>query len=235
MMLVRESFGGNLQNIPIPAHIEMLMSYWDRYRELTFQRLVNPTDGQALAIFSSDLTGGPIGINLAVERDAPHRIVALWPLNQLRQPMPEEARSTTSIRQLSDRQIARELRIFTERLARADVFSGVVALARGGVLVFEGAYGESNKEPHIENRLTTKFNVASMGKMFTASTPQRRIRIPQFLFRQVRHGHAGDGLRERRRGIGQALGGSAAAPDFPASPRCAKLSSAFRNSEKEVS
>jgi CubicO group peptidase (beta-lactamase class C family) len=46
--------------------------------------------------------------------------------------------------------------------------SGVVALARDGVPVFEAAYGESNKELHIANRLDTKFNLASMGKMFTA-------------------------------------------------------------------
>jgi CubicO group peptidase (beta-lactamase class C family) len=69
---------------------------------------------------------------------------------------------------LSDRQIARELKAFTERMARADVFSGVVALAHNGVPVFEAAYGESNKALHIENRRGTKFNLASMGKMFTA-------------------------------------------------------------------
>jgi CubicO group peptidase (beta-lactamase class C family) len=34
--------------------------------------------------------------------------------------------------------------------------------------VFEAAYGESNKELHIANRLGKKFNLASMGKMFTA-------------------------------------------------------------------
>jgi hypothetical protein len=100
--LVRDSFGGNLQNIPMPAHIGALMSYWDQSRGLTFQQLVNPTEVQALAIFENHLTGGPTGIFLAVEREAPHRIVSIWPLNQLRKPMPEEARPTMSARQLSD-------------------------------------------------------------------------------------------------------------------------------------
>jgi CubicO group peptidase (beta-lactamase class C family) len=164
---VHQRFGGNLRNIPIPAHMGMLMSYWDQSRGLTFQQLVNPTDGQALAIFNNELTDGPIGIFLAIEREAPHRIVALWPLNRLRKPMPDEARPTPSGK-LSDRQIARELRVFTERLARADVLSGAVVLARDGVPIFEAAYGESNKETHTANRLDTRFNVASMGKMFTA-------------------------------------------------------------------
>lgn len=166
--LVRQSFGGNLPNIPMSAHISMLMGYWDQSRGLTFRRLVKSNPNETMAVFQNSLTGGDMGVFLAVEPQAPHRIVALWPLNQLRKPMPEEARSIVPARKLSDRQIARELKAFTERLARADVFSGVVALARDGVPVFAAAYGEANKELHLKNRLDTKFNVASIGKMFTA-------------------------------------------------------------------
>jgi CubicO group peptidase (beta-lactamase class C family) len=165
--LVQESFGGNLRNIPMPAHMGMLMSYWDQTRGLTFQQLVNPTDVKALVIFRNHLTEGPTGIFLMIEPDAPHRIVGLWPLNQMRKPMPDEAGRIKAAK-LSDQQIARELRTFTERLARADVLSGVVALARDGVPIFEAAYGEANKEKHIANRINTKFNLASMGKMLTA-------------------------------------------------------------------
>jgi CubicO group peptidase (beta-lactamase class C family) len=173
-----ETFGGYLPNIPMPARIDNLMNFWDQSRGLTLQRLINPTDTETLAllkddlgtlaIFKNRLTGSPYAIFLAVEREAPHRIVGFWPLDQLHKRMPEEVRSALSGARLSDRQIARELKAFTERMARADVFSGVVALAHDGVPVFEAAYGESNKELHIENRLGTKFNLASMGKMFTA-------------------------------------------------------------------
>lgn len=164
---VQTSFGGNLRNIPIPMHMGMLMSYWDQTRGLTFQKLVEPTDGQTLAIFKNHLTGEPIGINLSIESEAPHRIVGLWPLNRLREPMPAAIRPIHSAK-LSDRQIARELKTFTERLARADVFSGVIVLAHDGIPMFEAAYGESNKDSHIANRTDTKFNLASMGKVFTA-------------------------------------------------------------------
>ncbi|HLA72685.1 MAG TPA: serine hydrolase domain-containing protein [Steroidobacteraceae bacterium] len=177
-----ETFGGYLPNIPMPARIDTLMNFWDQSRGLTFQRLVNPTDVETLtllkdhlsgalgtlAIFKNHLTGSPYALFLAVEREDPHRIVGFWPLDQLHKRMPEEVRPAVSRVRLSDRQIARELKAFTERMARADVFSGVVALAHDGAPVFEAAYGESNKEIHIENRLDKKFNLASMGKMFTA-------------------------------------------------------------------
>ena len=177
-----DTFGGYLPTIPMPARIDTLMNFWDQSRGLTFQRLVNPTDVETLAllkdhmsgalgtlaIFENHLTGSLYGIFLAVEREDPHRIVGFWPLDQLRKRMPDDVRPTVSGARLSDRQIARELKAFTQRMARADVFSGVVALAHDGVPVFEAAYGESNKELHIENRLGKKFNLASMGKMFTA-------------------------------------------------------------------
>jgi CubicO group peptidase (beta-lactamase class C family) len=182
LKLLAETFGGYLPNIPLPARIDTLMNFWDQSRGLTFQQLVNPTDAETLAlfkdhlsgalgtlaIFKNHLTGSAYGIFLAVEREAPHRIVGFWPLDQLRKRMPEDVRPGLSGTRLSDRQIARELKVFTERMGRADVFSGVVALAHDGVPVFEAAYGESNKELHLANRIDKKFNLASMGKMFTA-------------------------------------------------------------------
>jgi CubicO group peptidase (beta-lactamase class C family) len=173
-----ETFGGYLPNIPMPARIDTLMNFWDQSRGLTLQRLINPTDTETLAllkgdlgtlaIFKNHLTGSPYAIFLAVEREAPHRIVGFWPLDQLHKRMPEEVRPALSGARLSDQQIARELKTFAKRLARGDVFSGVLALAHDGVPVFEAAYGESNKELHIENSLDKKFNLASIGKMFTA-------------------------------------------------------------------
>jgi len=53
-------------------------------------------------------------------------------------------------------------------LSKADNFSGVVLIAKDGKPVLEQAYGLSNIADQIPNRIDTKFNMASMGKMFTA-------------------------------------------------------------------
>ena len=46
-------------------------------------------------------------------------------------------------------------------------FSGTVLLAKEGKVLYAKAFGEANKSFGIKNDLDTKFNIASMGKMFT--------------------------------------------------------------------
>ena len=48
-----------------------------------------------------------------------------------------------------------------------DQFSGTVLLAKEGEILYAKAFGEANKSYQIKNNLDTKFNIASMGKMFT--------------------------------------------------------------------
>ncbi|MGH6909101.1 MAG: serine hydrolase [Phenylobacterium sp.] len=64
--------------------------------------------------------------------------------------------------------VARKLRAHGEQLARDDDFSGVVLLARDGRPIFRQAYGAANRADGVANRPDTKFNLASMCKMFTA-------------------------------------------------------------------
>jgi CubicO group peptidase (beta-lactamase class C family) len=53
-------------------------------------------------------------------------------------------------------------------LAKTDGLSGVVLIAKDGKPVFARAYGYANLADRIPNRIDTRFNMASMGKMFTA-------------------------------------------------------------------
>lgn len=61
----------------------------------------------------------------------------------------------------------RELDAFIKGLVAEDKFSGAVLVAEDGRAVFRKAYGLANKEFRVPNQVNTKFNVASMGKMFT--------------------------------------------------------------------
>ena len=49
-----------------------------------------------------------------------------------------------------------------------DDFSGVVLVMKGDSVFFQQAYGEADKSFHVANNAETRFNIASMGKMFTA-------------------------------------------------------------------
>lgn len=48
-----------------------------------------------------------------------------------------------------------------------DQFSGTVLLAKEGQVLYAKALGDANKSYGIKNNIDTKFNIASMGKMFT--------------------------------------------------------------------
>lgn len=63
--------------------------------------------------------------------------------------------------------LAADLGAYLDDLARKDEFSGVVLLTRGSETLFSKAYGLADRERNIPNRIDTKFNLASMNKMFT--------------------------------------------------------------------
>lgn len=67
-----------------------------------------------------------------------------------------------------DGDLARRLRDHCDRLAREEGFSGVCRLMRGERMLFQRAYGLRNRGEGLPNTPETRFNVASVGKMFTA-------------------------------------------------------------------
>jgi CubicO group peptidase (beta-lactamase class C family) len=66
--------------------------------------------------------------------------------------------------------MAAALERYVTTLAKADVFSGTVLLAKDGKTIYAGAFGQANKDFDVPNKLDTKFNLGSMNKMFTAVT-----------------------------------------------------------------
>lgn len=64
--------------------------------------------------------------------------------------------------------LARDLKIYLDELAKADKFSGAVMVAKDGVPVFRKAYGFADKAANQPNTTETKFNLGSKNKMFTA-------------------------------------------------------------------
>lgn len=71
-------------------------------------------------------------------------------------------------KKLSDVGVAREIDLRARRLAGEGLLSGAILVARGNRIVYAKAFGESDKSAGTPNRPDTAFNLASMGKMFTA-------------------------------------------------------------------
>jgi len=68
----------------------------------------------------------------------------------------------------SDEDTARNVLAYAARLAVADLFSGAVLVGRHGKILGQAAFGYANRDFDIENRIDTRFNVASLTKSWTA-------------------------------------------------------------------
>ncbi len=97
-------------------------------------------------------------ITLAVEAAPPHRITNY--VTQRIQP-PHATK-------LSTPELVAEARKLMDRLAAADAFSGTILLAKDGVPIYETARGFASRQYAARVNRDTKFNLASIGKSFTA-------------------------------------------------------------------
>jgi D-alanyl-D-alanine carboxypeptidase len=99
---------------------------------------------------------------VTVEPNEPHRIVSLG-LRAIPRP-PEFA-----IPRLSEADLITQLTSKLDDDAKSGAFTGAVLVARNGKPVFSGAYGLANRQTGEPNKLTTRFRMGSMNKMFTAT------------------------------------------------------------------
>ena len=68
---------------------------------------------------------------------------------------------------VSEKARLQAIRRGAERAAKAGLLSGVVLIRRNGNTLWQAAYGEANRDSRVPNRLSTRFNLASVGKVFT--------------------------------------------------------------------
>ena len=98
-----------------------------------------------------------------VDSVSPHRITGVW-LSPFEMAPSEHLGS----RPADDAALAAALDAYAAELAEHDVLSGAVLVARHGRPVFARAYGTADREPLTPNTLETRFELASLSKLFTA-------------------------------------------------------------------
>jgi CubicO group peptidase (beta-lactamase class C family) len=159
---IKENYAPSFLKIPMNQHLGFISQFHDRTRGVEFHSLQDSKPAEATALLKNKLTGGWEALIVRVETEPPHRISAIG----LRPPKPPA--EAVSKQKLTDAQMAKELEVFVQKLANADVFSGTVLFARNGQTIFKKAYGVANKDFNAANRIDTKFNLGSMNKMFTS-------------------------------------------------------------------
>ena len=166
--LVKDAFAGRLRELPIDEHRSELLGLYDRSQGLDFhgiRRYVPPRPAElVVVIVRNRLTGGWQGLSLTFDGTPEERIAGLE-VQPARPPKDVPAGAPVSLDQAMD-----ELRVFVDRLAAAEAFSGTVLVARDGRPVFTAARGLADRNHAVPMRLDTKLNLGSMDKMFTAVT-----------------------------------------------------------------
>ena len=75
----------------------------------------------------------------------------------------------------SDKQIAGAVRQMTAKAVASEDFAGVVLIARGDRIVMHEAFGIADRDHNVPVEPLTKFQIASVGKMFTATAIMQLI------------------------------------------------------------
>jgi CubicO group peptidase (beta-lactamase class C family) len=120
--------------------------------------------GTTVGILRNRATADEQALAIKVEPQPPHRITGLPVLHPsliatLVRPAPSAARA--------EPERIQEIGAYLKRLANADIFSGVVVIARDGQPIFSHASGDADREKKIANALSTPFMLGSMNKLFT--------------------------------------------------------------------
>lgn len=164
---VEEAYAPGFRGVaPMEQHVEILGQVARETGGLVPTGIQRSTE-TALTLRVRRRSTGEAGVlDLQVHPEPPHGITGI----SLRDPRPADAvpLGEPPVGEVTDEVLAEELGTFVERLAVADAFSGVVAVARGDEILLHRAYGEANKRYDVPNRPDTKFNLGSMNKMFTA-------------------------------------------------------------------
>lgn len=108
-----------------------------------------------------------VTIDLAGDRNQPGMLDDIDVLESHAAVLDSITWSTT--RPASDADAIATIERTVERLTRGGGFSGTVYIARGDSVLLARGYGFANREDSIPNEVHTKFSLASMGKMFTAT------------------------------------------------------------------
>ena len=98
-----------------------------------------------------------------VDSTPPHGITGVWLI-----PFVEPPANAPRVRRSTDLSLAGALGRYTDALGKQEVLSGAVLVARRGVPVFARAFGPATRDPFTPNTLDTRFELASLSKLFTA-------------------------------------------------------------------
>ncbi len=128
-------------------------------KKYNLKKIESSTNNETTVLAQADLTGLWFRISLKLDSLQLQKIADY---TAQRIPPPEK------YSQLSTEELTKKLSAFLDHLTREDAFSGSVMIAKNDKPVFQKSYNYANKGYAVLNNNNTKYNLASIGKIFTA-------------------------------------------------------------------
>jgi CubicO group peptidase (beta-lactamase class C family) len=153
-----------LKRIPISSVVSLNMAFYYETGGLGFElKNLLPSEGNLVsAELLNKLTESNVKLLIPVSAAPDFKIN--WFIKA--DPIPK-IMSANQVEKLSDNKIVERTKVALNKMDDDEEFSGTVLIAKNGTILLEEAVGEANKSYKVLNNVDTKFNMASVGKMFT--------------------------------------------------------------------
>src|SRR6476660_8262614 len=131
---VDSAFAGRMRSLPIQAHLNFFLGQREQSGGFEWVEVQEETAGRTTALLKGKLTGELIAPMVQTEATAPYRVAGIG------QRPPRTTAAASEPRVASDAEMAKVLEQYVTTLAKADVFSGAVLLAKDGKTLYAGAF-----------------------------------------------------------------------------------------------
>ena len=151
-------------NVVLPVE-RMANRHFELYKKtggLTARKVADSAPEKISVILEAKRTGFYMIIGMFTQKDAPNKVLGMGFRNS------EAPAELLPKVKLNENQIRNNIDNLITKLTAADEFSGVILVAKNGKPIYQRASGLANRTWNIQNRIDTKFNIASISKMFTA-------------------------------------------------------------------
>jgi CubicO group peptidase (beta-lactamase class C family) len=136
--------------------------FFEKYKGLEFHKVSESLPHKFVGVFRCRLTGSAYLFGLIVHSRPPHKIRGMTLLPMAHPDQPE------SLESLTEKEKVDMLESYLDKFGESKVFSGAVLLAKNGRVIFQKAHGLADRQEGVLNKVETRFNLASINKMFTA-------------------------------------------------------------------
>jgi CubicO group peptidase (beta-lactamase class C family) len=156
--------------LPVAEITERYLSLYNATRGFVVRKITASSSATITALVQTKLIEDWMEMRIFVTAEPPSYITAKAPYKMIGMGLSniEMPAELLPDKRLTEREIRGKVDALLAKLAAADIFSGTVTLAKNGKPIYAKAFGLASKIWNIPNRVDTRFNLASITKMFTA-------------------------------------------------------------------